>query len=106
MIRKIDKFYAEQFAYLIEKMKSVKEGDGTLLDNAMVLYGSANGDGDRHNHDHLPVVLAGRAGKTIQSGQHVKLPKETPMCNLFLTMLDKMGVKADRFGDSNGRVAL
>jgi hypothetical protein len=105
-IKKIDLFYVQQFAYLVEKLKSIKEGDGNLLDNCMIVYGSANGDGDRHNHDNLPVLMAGKGGKTIPGGQHLKMPKETPMCNLFLSMLDRMGVKADKFGDSNGRISL
>jgi hypothetical protein len=107
-IKKIDRFYVEQLAYLLEKMAKVKESGGTtLLDNSMIAYGSANGDGDRHNHDNLPFLLCGGGGKSIRSlGQHVKLGQKTPVCNLFLSMLDRMGVKADSFGDSTGRVAV
>ena len=104
-IHRIDRFYAEMYAYVLGKMKAVKEGDGTLLDNAMVLYGCAIGDGNRHNHDDLPLILAGRGGGTIKPGRHVKYPFETPLCNLFLEMLDRMGVKEQGFGDSTGRLA-
>jgi hypothetical protein len=103
-IKKIDRFYVEQFAYFLDKMSRVKEGDKTLLDGSQVVYGSAIGDGDRHNHDELPVVFAGRAGGTVSPGRHVRYPRNTPMANLFLEMLDRMGVKEERFGDSTGRL--
>jgi hypothetical protein len=101
-IAKIDHFYFEQFAYFLEKMKSIKEGDRTLLDNSMIMYGAGIGDGDRHNHNNLPIVLAGRARGTLTPGRHVKYQKDTPLCNLYLSMLERMGVKPDRFGDSTG----
>jgi hypothetical protein len=103
-IAKIDRFYASMFADVLGKLKAVKEGDGTLLDHSMIVYGSAIGDGNRHNHDDLPVILAGKGGGTLKSGRTVKFPFETPMCNLFLSMLDRMGVKEERFGDSTGRL--
>ena len=91
-------------------MKASKEGDGTLLDHSMILYGSALSDPDRHNHENLPIVLAGRGNGTIKTGRHIKYnsafrtKKEAPLSNLLLSMLDRMGVNADKFGDSNGRV--
>ena len=103
-IQKIDAFHVRQFAYFLEKMKSVKEGAGTLLDNSMVMIGSGISDGNRHSHVNLPVLLAGRAGGAIKPGRHVVYPKDTPLCNLYASMLDNMGVKADRFGDSTGRL--
>jgi hypothetical protein len=103
-IAKIDRFYAAMFADVLGKLKAVKEGDGTLLDHSMIVYGSAIGDGNRHNHDDLPVILAGRGGGTLTPGRHVKHPFETPLCNLFLSLLDRMGVKEERFGDSTGRL--
>jgi hypothetical protein len=103
-IAKIDRFYVEMFAHLIGKLKAVKEGDGTLLDHSMIVYGAAIGDGNRHNHDELPLILAGGGGGTLTPGRHVKYPFETPMCNLFLSMMDRMGVKEERFGDSTGRL--
>lgn len=101
-IRKIDLFHATQFARFIERLKSVREGDESLLDHSMILYGSGLSDGNRHDHNDLPVVLVGRAGGTIRSGRHLKLPRETPMNNLFLSMLARMGVSESRLGDSTG----
>lgn len=103
-IQKIDAFYVSQFAYLVEKLKAAKEGDGTLLDHSMVLYGCAIGDGDWHNHDELPILLAGRAGGALSPGRHVRYKRGTPLCNLFLSMLDRLGVEEVRHGDSTGRV--
>ena len=104
-IRQINRFHVTQLAYLLQRLKAIPEGDGTLLDNCMVLYGSGLGDGNRHNHDDLPVLLAGRAGGTIDTGRHVQVASETPMCNLFLSMLDRMGVEAPFIGDSTGRLS-
>jgi hypothetical protein len=103
-IGKIDRFYVEQYAYLIDKLRLVKEGDGTLLDSTMALYGCSIGDGNRHNHDELPILYAGRAQGTIQTGRHVRYPRNTPLCNLYLSMLDRMGIKEEKFGDSTGRL--
>jgi hypothetical protein len=101
-IAKINRFHATQFAYFIEKLKSIREGEGTLLDNCMIVYGSGLGDGNRHNHDNLPVVLAGKGGGTIQTGRHLRFEKEIPMTNLFLSMLDRVGASTERLGDSTG----
>jgi hypothetical protein len=103
-IQKIDQFYVEQYSYLVRKMKATPEGEGTLLDNAMLFYGGAIGDGNRHNHNELPVLLAGSAQKSIETGRHVRYPKDTPLCNLYLSMLDRVGVREERFGDSTGRL--
>lgn len=102
-ITKVNTFHARQFAYFLDKLKSVKEGDGTLLDNCMIVYGSGIGDGNRHNHDDLPVLLAGRGGGTITPGRHINAPPRTPLNNLYLSMLDRIGAPTDRFGDSTGR---
>jgi hypothetical protein len=110
-LQKIDQCMVEQFAYFLKKMKSVKEGDGTLLDHSMILYGSALSDPDRHNHENLPIVLAGRGCGTIKTGRHIRYndnfrtDKEIPLTNLFMSMLDRMGVEADHSGDSRGRAA-
>lgn len=101
-IAEIDRFHVEQFAYFIEKLKSIPEGEGTLLDNCMILYGSGISDGNKHNNENLPIVLAGSGGGTIDTGRHVKYTRETPLTNLFVEMLDRVGVQADRFGDSTG----
>jgi hypothetical protein len=103
-IQKINAFHVEQFAYLVTRLKSIKEGEGTLLDNMMLLYGSGIGDGDRHNHNDLPILLAGRGGGTIQSGRHVEYRKDTPLTNLYLSLLDRMGTPVDTLGDSTGRL--
>ena len=103
-IRKINRYHVEQFAYIINKMKETREGAGTLLDNSMVIYGSGIGDGNRHNHDDLPIVMAGRAGGAIDTGRHIKFENGTPMTNLYLSMLDLVGAKVESLGDSNGRL--
>ncbi len=103
-IRQINRFHVTQLAYLREKLDAVKEGDSTLLDNCMIVYGCGISDGDRHNHDDLPALLAGRGGGTFKSGRHAVYPDETPMTNLFLSLLDRMKVPADHVGDSTGRL--
>ncbi|MCC9644931.1 DUF1552 domain-containing protein [Rhodopirellula sp. JC740] len=105
-IQKIDHYLVEQFAYFLERMEAVQEADGTLLDHSMVLYGSGLGDGNRHTHHDLPIVLAGGGGGQIQTGRYLKAAEETPMANLFLTMLDIMGTPAESIGDSSGRLTL
>lgn len=104
-IRKIDQFLSSQFAYFVEKLAAVREGERSLLDNSLVLYGSGLSDGNRHRHDDLPIVLAGRGGGRIATGQHVKLRRETPLNNLFLTMLDCAGAKVAELGDSTERLS-
>jgi uncharacterized protein DUF1552 len=103
-IAKINNFHASQFAYFLNKLKSVPEGDGTLLDNCMIVYGGGISDGNAHNHDNLPILLAGHGGGTFHSGRHVRLSAETPMTNLYLSLLDRMGVHAERVGDSTGQL--
>jgi hypothetical protein len=102
-LRKIDRFLVGEFAYFLEKLRSVKEGEGTLLDHSMIFYGSGLSDGNRHRHDDLPVILAGRGGGTIATGRHIAIPSETPLNNLFLSMLDRAGAYVESFGDSTGR---
>ena len=86
------------------KLKSIKEGDGTLLDNSMIVYGAGLADPDRHAHDDLPTLIAGRAGGSFKPGRRIVYRKETPMSNLFLSMMDRMDVHAEHFGDSTGRI--
>jgi hypothetical protein len=104
-IKKINRFHVTQLAYILEKLKSIPEGEGSLLDNCMIVYGSGIGDGDRHNHDDLPILLAGKGGGTIQSGRHVKFENGTPLTNLYLSLLDRLQVPCERLGDSTGRLA-
>jgi hypothetical protein len=100
-LREIDRYHVSILAYMIEKMMNVEEANGTtLLDNAMVLYGSGISDGDRHDHINLPVIVVGKGGGTFKAGQHLKCRPETPMSNLLLAMLQQGGVPIDRFGDS------
>ena len=101
-LAKINRFHMTQFAYFLERLKSVREGDGTLLDNCMIVYGSAIADGNAHTHHDLPVLLAGRGGGAFTTGRHVRFAKDTPMTNLYLAMLERMGVTAERIGDSTG----
>lgn len=103
-IAAIDRFYLKQLGYFLAKLKSVKDGDGSLLDHSMIVYGGGISDGDRHDHSQLPVILAGQAGGTIQTGRRIVLDGEVPMTNLYLAMLDRLGVKAERVGDSTGRL--
>jgi hypothetical protein len=106
-IKKINTFHMEQFAYLVGKMQSVKEANGTtLLDNVMLVYGSGIGDGDRHNHDDLPILLVGRGGGTIETGRHMKFPHNTPLMNLYLSLFDRMNAPAKSFGDSTGKLKI
>jgi hypothetical protein len=104
-IAKINRFHMEQFAYFLQKLKAMQDGEGSLLDNCMIVYGSGIGDGNRHNHDDLPVLFAGRGGGTIHTGRHVRYEKETPMANLYLSMLERVGVSLERLGDSTGKLA-
>jgi hypothetical protein len=103
-LKKIDKFLATEFAYFLGKLQSVKEGEGTLLDHSMILYGSGLGDANRHDHSGLPVVMAGKANGTIQTGRHITYKSEEPMNNLFLSVLDRLGAQVDKIGDSSGRL--
>jgi hypothetical protein len=101
----IDRFYAERFAEFLAMLESKQDADGySILHNSMIVYGCGNSDGNRHTHSDLPVVVAGNGGGSLHPGRHFE-SKETPMCNLYLSMLDNMGVpKLDRFGDSTGRL--
>jgi hypothetical protein len=104
-VAKIERWYMEQFARFLKKLDAMPELDGTtVLDNSMIVYGCAIGDGDKHNHDELPIVLAGGGGGTLKPGQHLQLATPTPTTNLYMAMLDRMGVKAERVGDSTGRL--
>jgi hypothetical protein len=103
-IQTINQFHTTQFAYLLEKLKAIKEGDGSLLDHCMIVYGSGIGDGDQHNHDDLPILLAGRCGGAIKPGRHLKYKTGTPLNNLYLAMLDRLDVPIDKLGDSSGRL--
>jgi len=102
---KINGYHVETFAYLLDKLRKTPDGDGTLLDHSMILYGSSISDGNAHTHHDLPLVLAGGAAGQVKGGRHIRYPKETPMNNLLLTMLDKAGVPPpEKLGDSTGEL--
>lgn len=104
-IAKIDKFYCDQFAYFLEVMKNRKDAAGSpLLDSTMVVYGSGICDGDRHNHDDLPIIIAGGKAAGIKGNVHQKVADKTPMSNLHLDLINRMGIQLESFGDSTGRL--
>ena len=103
-VTQINEYHIKQFVYLLEKMKAIPDGDGSLLDNSMIIYGAALADGNSHQHHNLPTILAGRGRGTIQPGRHIRYRNETPITNLYLSLLDRIGVMAASIGDSTGRL--
>ncbi|MCE9557811.1 MAG: DUF1552 domain-containing protein [Armatimonadetes bacterium] len=103
--RQIDLFHVTQLAYILKRMDEIKEPTGTLLDNTVLVYGGGIGDGNRHNHDDLPILLAGRGGGTIQTGKHMVYQSQTPLNNLYLALLDRMGIPVETLGDSTGKLS-
>lgn len=101
----INRWHVDQFARMLKKMKSIQEGDGTLLDNSMVMFGSSFSDGNRHDPDNLPILLAGRGGGSLSPGRHLAAEGEVPLCNLYLAMLRRNGIQLESFGDSNAELA-
>ena len=104
-LQMIDRHHVATFAYLLEKLRAAQDENGSLLDHSMVVYGSSLSDSNAHTHDDLPTLLAGGGGGTLRGGRHLRYPDGTPMTNLFLTLLDRLGVHRDRIGDSTGRIA-
>jgi hypothetical protein len=105
-IQRINRFHVEQLAYLLGKLKATKEGDKSLLDQVMLVYGSGIGDGNRHNHDDLPILVAGHGGGTVKCGRHLRFPKDTPLMNLYLAMFERLGCPTKSFGDSTGVLSI
>ena len=101
---KINQHHVEIFAYMLEKMASMQDGEGSLLDHSMILYGSALADGNQHTHHDLPLVLAGGGAGRLRGGRHLRFPRETPMNNLLLSLLDLAGAPTEQFGDSTGKL--
>jgi hypothetical protein len=99
---KIDVYHVQLFNYFLEKLKATPDGDGSLLDHSLIMYGGGMGNGNLHRHTDLPCVLAGKLGGTFQTGRHLAYPENTPMSNLLVTILDKVGVHVDKLGDSTG----
>lgn len=104
-IKKINLFHTSQLAYLLERLDNVQEGSGTLLDHSMIAYGSGIHDGNAHNHNDLPILLAGGGNGTLTSGRHIRYEKETPLNNLWVSMLNRMEISVDKLGDSSGTLA-
>ena len=101
----INQWHVSQYAYLLNKLQSMKEGDSTVLDNSMILFGSALHNGDRHDPHNLPLVLAGSGGGRILTGQHLVYGEDSPLANLYVSMLDAFGTPVERFADSTGPLA-
>ena len=101
---RIDSYHVRLMGEFAAKMKATPDGDGSLLDHSLIVYGGGMGDGNLHRHSDLPCLLLGKLGGTLKTGQHVVYPDRTPMTNLLLTVLDKVGVQLDHFGDSTGRL--
>jgi hypothetical protein len=103
-LAKINVFHLQAFARFLEKMQSTPDGDGSLLDHSMIIYGAGMSNSNAHDPTNLPILLAGGGAGLIRSGRHVRLAEEAPLANLHVTLLDKMGVPIDRLGDSTGQV--
>ena len=103
-VEKINAYHVTQFAYLLDKMRSTHDGDGTLLDHATLIYGTGMGECNAHDPRNIPLLLAGGGAGTLKGGRHIRFPKETPLANLHLTLLDRVGVHLDSFADSRGKV--
>ena len=103
-VAKINRFHVSLFAEFLAKLEAVPEGDGTLLDHSLYLYGSGMGNPNVHDHTNLPILVAGGAAGRMKGGRHLRYDKPTPLANLHLTLLDKVGVPLESFADSDGRV--
>jgi hypothetical protein len=103
-VARINRFHVSLFAEFLAKLRDTREGGGTLLDHSLLLYGSGMGNPNRHDHDNLPILVAGGAAGRMKGGRHIRFAKPTPLANLHLTLLDKVGVRLDSFGDSRGKV--
>jgi hypothetical protein len=104
-VAQINSYHVKQFAGWVEKLKSIEEGDSNVLNNSMIVYGAGLSDGNRHTHEDLPTLILGTGGNFLKTGRRVVYRRETPMSNMFLTMMDRMGVPhVEHFGDSTGRL--
>jgi hypothetical protein len=103
---RIQKYHVERFADFVAKIAAIPDGDGTLLDNSMILQGSGLSNSDQHSHIDLPLVVVGGGGGRLKGGRHLRFPKDTPMNNLHLAMLEKVGVPVEKLGDSTGKLEL
>lgn len=103
---RINTYHVAQMAGWVEKLKTTKESTGNLLDNMMLVYGAGLSDGNRHLHEDLPTILIGKGGNTIKPGRRVVFRRETPMCNMHLALMERMGVHMEHFGDATGQLNL
>jgi hypothetical protein len=103
-VTQINCFHIGLFARFLGKLKSTQDGDGTLLDNSLIVYGSGISDGNRHTHENLPILVAGRGGGSVKPGRHIVYDSETPVANLYMTLLDRAGVHPGSIGDSTGKL--
>ena len=103
-VLQINMFHTRLYQYFLERMRSVPDGDGSLLDHSLLVYGSPLSDGNMHLYKDLPVLLVAGGATGIRGGRHIRYPENTPMANLYLTLLDKLGIQIERFGDSTGRL--
>jgi hypothetical protein len=102
----INRYHVQLLAYFLEKLRATPDGDGNLLDHSLVLYGSSMSNGNQHDHDPLPIILAGGASGQLKGGRHLRYAAHTPMSNLLLSMLDKLGIPAEKHGDSTARLEI
>ena len=102
----LNRYHVSLLGYFLDKLKSTPDGNGNLLDHSMILYGSGMSDGNSHNHDPLPVILAGGASGRLEGNRHIVMSEKTQMSNLLLAMLHKLDIEQDSFGDSNGTVMI
>ena len=102
----LNRYHVTLFAYFLEKLRATPDGEGSLLDHSLVLYGSGMSDGNQHNHTDLPIILAGGAAGRLKGGRHIRNPKDTAMSNLLVAVLDKLDVRTEKFGDSTGMLQI
>ena len=104
----INTYHMKMFSYFLEKLRSTPDGDGSLLDHSMIIYGAGISNGNMHKHDDLPILLAGGGGGKLKGGRHIQYSKEKqiPMTNLYLTVLDKLGIPVESLGDSSGKLEM
>ena len=100
----INRYHTTLFAHYLQKLRSTPDGDGSLLDQVAIIYGAGMRDGNGHSPEDLPMLLVGGGAGQLQGGRHIRYPKDTPLANLHLTLLDKLGVPVEQIGDSSGRV--
>jgi hypothetical protein len=103
-VTQINEYHVRNLAAWVEQLAGIQEEDGRMMDNLMMIYGASLSDGNRHLHEDLPTLLIGRGGGTIKTGRRVVYRRETPFCNLHLSLMDRMGVEVESFGDSAGRL--